>query len=696
MPTSCLKTMEHTPPRRSPSPSAKRQRQQPQQQQHKQKKEGVSLLSHLCSKRQWQQATQRVLSHPEEASQRNPQGATPLALACRNGAPFACIQALLRASPEQLRLLLPSRGTPLHEAIVCEDVGADAIQLLLETDERLEPTSQRTTLMQDVDGHTPLHLLIRRRSQSHIVWGGDNNWLPLLELLVKSCPDAVGIPDRGEYEEPPLVMALKASLYAGADYETDECAYPRIERRILEMVQTMLRHYPQAASRVLTGARGQYTALHSAVFHGRCSDTIELLLQAEQEGATKERRGSDCPAALLANTQGELPLHFAAMRGEPPRSIGLLGDSAPMAVLKRDASGLTPLHWLWIRFVSTLLSLDDRGETGAIQAELPAIRVFPGDFRFTQFWNLERGDFYADLTLIRRLDPPVDFLRMRHIPPELWECSAANSTARWAERAVDVLRLVKERSLRRGDAEKDENDYEWTRQEAVTCLFWVKAVLLLKSAATTLREQQQETRSEPFSLLHAAFTIPACPPAIAHMACLLFGDDDLMVRDGQGRLPLHLAARRDWQTWDLRTEEQESAAAQLLRGESLNTLRTAIAVSPTRATRVADGEGRLVLHHTIETFVRACSSRSSIMAQPAIASMLDVISDLLKLNPESLERRDGRTKLYPFMQATACATEQRAATASNGFPVPFPDEMPLSIVYMLLRENPSLVQSALE
>jgi hypothetical protein len=77
--------------------------------------------------------------------------------------------------------------------------------------------------------------------------------------------------------------------------------------------------------------------------------------------------------------------------------------------------------------------------------------------------------------------------------------------------------------------------------------------------------------------------------------------------------------------------------------------------------------------------------------RPLVVSMLDVLQQLVRYYPESLERRDGKTKLYPFLQATAAATEFRNPSSPNDVEVPFPDEMPLSIVYVLLRENPALI-----
>ena len=658
--------MDDNPPTVSRSPS-------PETPVAKRSRPTAFTLDELCQQKEWNAAAERARTFPGEAANVEINKASPLALACRNGAPVEAIKAILDASPLQIRNLLSSRGTPLHEAILCESIGTEGIQTLIKKDESLP--GQRATLMQDVDGHTPLHLLIRRRSQSHILTGDDTHWDTLLHLLVMSCPAAVGIPDRGEYEEPPLVMALKANIYAGADYESDD--FVRIEKRIHDMVQTMVRYYPEGASQVLTGSRGKYTAIHSAVFHGRCSDAIQLLLDTKRDSSA---------ACLLANTQGELPLHFAAMRGESPRTISLLADTAPTAVLKRDVSGLTSFHWMWIRFVSTLLMLEEKGDTTVIELEQQE-----GLCKFTTFWFLEKGEFFDDLNLIRCLDPPVDFLRMRHIPPELYEGTAAD---KWTIRSIELLAEVRSRRLTRAQQQHDRIDLdyvnarmmEWSRAEAVSSFFWTKAVSLLKAAAKTTAHYTEE---EDFVVAHVAFATPSCPPQVAKIACQLF-PEGLSQRDHQGKLPLHHAATRRWHAWDWHNEAgAESAASKLLQGETLRLLETALSCSPAEATKITDNSGRLVLHHAIDTFVHACSSR--MMDKSVLKAILDVLRQLLQLHPESLEQRDGQSKLYPFLQATAAATEYRISPSSNSYPVPYPDELSMSIVYLLLRENPSLV-----
>ena len=234
--------------------------------------DGLSLVT-LLELGYWDAATQRARENPLQVSRSiNP---SPLAVACRSGAPYECVHTILKAAPEHLRRVLDSRGTPLHEAIVCEKTGSKVVELLLQTDEQLGKETTRATLLQDVDGFTPLHLLIRRRFQTHILAssGEDTSLMQILEMLVRSCPDAVVIPDRGEYEEPPIVYAIKATIYApslGSEVST----IARVEGQIYEMVDCMLRYNPSAASRVFTGYRGQ-VSLFLPVNH---VDTIERTL----------------------------------------------------------------------------------------------------------------------------------------------------------------------------------------------------------------------------------------------------------------------------------------------------------------------------------------------------------------------------------------------------------------------------------
>jgi hypothetical protein len=500
--------------------------------------------------------------------------------------------------------------------------------------------------------------------------------MELLEMLVKSCAEAVVVPDRGEYEEPPIVMALKANVYAPL-LQSEDATAVRIERNIHEMVNCMLQHYPSAASCVFNGYRGKYTALHSAVFHGRCPDTIDLLLQAENRCPASQKAG------LLANTQGEMPLHFCAMRGEPPRSVALLAAEVPEAVSKRDGSGLTPVHWLWIRFVSTLLAIDDGGRGSTVTVPLERTLQSAGLCEYVSFASLEQGDFEADMQLVRRLDPSVDFLRMRYIPAEVLDESDA---LQWAERTVILLKHIRERcELSRAQTQDGDNVIIWSREEAVAGLFWTKVVSVLKAASIS----NAHDNSNEFSLVQTAFESICCPPPVAGIVASMY-PGEMNIPDMNGRLPLHHAAKRAWHAWDWPREDgtSEAANAQLLQLESSCLLKTAMSLSPMEAAKHKDRFNCLPIHYAIPTFIRAfCSSGRSCTENPVI-DILELVSYFVQMNPDSLHERDPRTGLFPFLQVSAIAAEEKNGASAGSFP----DEFPLSMAYLLLRENPSLVK----
>lgn len=661
------------------------------------KRQKMETVGRLIFQRQWDEAIRRVKLHPEEAKPaRDP---SPLALACRLGAPVSCVRAVLETCPDRLRHVVDSRGTPLHEAIVCENVGADVISSLLEADEAMGTETTRAALSQDVDGFTPLHVLIRRRFQSHILTP-DDGLIQILEMLVKSCAQAVVVPDRGEYEEPPIVYALKANLYAPL-LGSEDATTARVERRIFEMVACMLQHYPEAASCVFAGYRGQYTAIHSAVFHGRSPHTLELLLKAES------RSNQPSKACMLANTQGEMPLHFCTMRGEPPQSVALLAQAAPTgeflpgrsrplekglctnyflliltAVHTRDASGLMPTHWLWVRFVSSLVVLEEggRGSDDTVTLEIPHVEADSVISSYTEFASFEQGDLEADLLVIRRLDPSVDFLRMRHIPLEVL---GDEDSLRWATRTSEILSHVRRRHAERitdGSTTGESVSIVWTRREAVASLFWTKLVSLLEAAREV---GDQQPKGEDI-LVHTAFANACFLPSVARLAAILY-PEEMQMQDERGCLPLHYAAGREWHNldWPPEGEGDGTRPSGLFHMETLLGLRTAMELSADTAASVVDNSGRLPLHHMVEAFARATNRREH--SKP-IQEMLDLLIAMVRLHPDALHRRDGLTKLIPCFQATATATEECMRGTHT-----FSPELHLSIPFVLLRENPTLI-----
>lgn len=393
-------------------------------------------------------------------------------------------------------------------------------------------------------------------------------------------------------------------------------------------------------------------------------------------------------ASLLQNTQGEIPLHFCAMRGERPRSVELIARAAPKGVLKRDTSGLTPFHWLWIRFISTLLTLEEGGRGTDATISMPLGRVATdGANSYNEFALLEQGSFNADLHLFKRMDPPLDFLRMRHIPVQVLENEECLERA---SRAAAVLNRIRERYYQHAaanqqqdnDGDDGEEEVEFSREEVVIALFWTKLVSLLEAA----NRASPKPLSGDSILLHTAFASKSCLSPVAHLVSTVF-PQDLMMRDDQGHLPLHCAASRPWEQWDWPAPgslSESTPATKLLRLDSLKAFQVALALSPPEALQVADHENRLVLHHLIDTLVAA--SASCRQGVPEIEEqILEVLRRVVSLYPDALQHVDGSEatgQLYPFLQATATATEMNGGGS---------DELPLSITYTLLRENPTLL-----
>jgi hypothetical protein len=526
--------------------------------------EGVSL-SYLVLSKSWQAAALRAASHPHEAqfgctsltrlpvpldshiikqghNSNNNQNTTmissPLAMACRYGAPPDTIQAILNANPYMVRRCIPNRGTPIHEAImnfhgthhtssthpsrenqinqnsshakILFDMQSyeQVISMLIRADEQIYEKelrtfhstrtniSQRATMMQDVDGNNPLHLLVRHAFYNYVgnisTQGANGNLMAIFQQLITSSPEASSAPDLSEYEETPLILVLKSSLYAQEQFQNrrryDNTSdnddifnfNAQLEQGIFQACKLMLKENPSAAS--VVASKSGYTPVHSAVYHGRCCDTIRLLLQADckhlnsvlaekkqmktTEHACKDQSRKNIAATMRTNRFGETPLHFAAMRGECTKTIKLLSQAAPWAALKRDEKyGLTPLHWLLVRFVvrmSEQFNLDEV-ELDADREVVESrggkeVKVEFGEDQISSNQSVSSAlhdpvsssipdndeQIQFDLEYHRRtcaIDPPCEYRRMRHILPEQEHVKFESFLV---QRVIKVLTRVRE------------------------------------------------------------------------------------------------------------------------------------------------------------------------------------------------------------------------------------------------------------
>jgi len=359
-------------------------------------------------------------------------------------------------------------------------------------------------------------------------------------------------------------------------------------------------------------------------------------------------------------------------------------------------------HWLWIRFISTLLAIEDgRGNsiTVSLNANPTQVRESDNNNRTRQFTfsSIDQDNFEADLQLMRRIDPTVDFLRMRHIPIEVQEAPEA---LQWAERSATVLKNVRDRLESSANRENSESEnaneiqdghlVNLNRLEAITTLFWIKVVSLLKAIATKDCSECQEQNNDDLYLVRTAFEKGCCPPLVARIVALLF-PNEFSQPDSNGRLALHYSAMRPWHAWEWPREDGTSdvASSKLLNLESASLLRNAMSLSSVASAKQKDIIGCLPIHYMISTCIQACCASGRSCSEDPLVEMLEIIGYFVKLNPGSLSVCDPRTRLPPYLQATAEATQAKR-NSSNTSSVH--DELPLSIVYLLLRQDPSLMQ----
>eukprot|EP00957_Ditylum_brightwellii_P048774 3700386-Ditylum_brightwellii.AAC.1 len=304
------------------------------------------------------------------------------------------------------------------------DHDTSIIQLLLEADEALGEVDNeksdaaicanrekeeemmtmikktRATLIQDVDGGVPLHLLIRRAfssssgrpppppplhisppyEQEHHHDDKEDALLKIIQKVIISCPKAVGIADKNQYEETPLIAALKSSLfYVPPSDEDDSNNNETDEEEMYSFYSSLqIQHYYYLSSSLSSSLsfhplkrisrnknkskkkkRNPHSQLESKIYKiVKCmADERNSRFTARQQPQQEQSQHHVlASAALHRNNQGELPLHIACMRNESFNCIKLLANYQPSAIFFQDHNyGYTPFDWLWMRFVSIML-----------------------------------------------------------------------------------------------------------------------------------------------------------------------------------------------------------------------------------------------------------------------------------------------------------------------------------------------------
>lgn len=688
-------------------------------------------LVDLCRNKKWIAVSLRSLSHPTEAAPTQAaitgEGSTVLATAVRSGAPLSVLQALVKANVHQLGVVHGQRGSILHEALK-HRVPDDCLRFLLQSVIDYERTvfqehsqEQRGLLgRQDCMGRTALHFMVERAVQEllasiyssrfgqtnvhHDIGLSRGNWV-IFQSLVLSHPPAIHVMDCDG--NTPLVLLLLASErihrhpHARHHEETRASADWSIpvqkERIIFRMIQLLVTTCPSTStiSRRLPRpfrccaqhnfpshsngdskslfhhqkeqliGDGSPNPLSCALLYKRSLETIQLLLKANEKVGV---RG----CMTLVSHYHEVALHVAVTMRVPVPILDRLVRHGPRAVLVRDAHGLAPLDWCWIRHVVDWFTPASERNVLASRRRHIANPFPRWHEQVSQHYHLSTSRRVSGCCHGSHEDALTARQRQTTALPGDQNISALDDH-NLSSPPLTEFQLI-------GDM--------WHRMRALLPVLahqQVNALIHEYEPDESRRSSRSTfaTTSSTWSVLHAACFV-SCPLAVVRMALSRSPRRWLACRDAIfGRLPLHFAASHitgyNIQVPVGFTNEHFEHIAEPSPVQD-------VVSAWEQAARVTDEQGQLPLHIAID----AHKSANNEIFQRRLRAPHDLVNQvfdkeqhrtecvlelLLSHYPEALERRDGKSRLFPFQQAAAG------------------DGANLSTIFMLLQRQPMLVHA---
>jgi hypothetical protein len=388
------------------------------------------------------------------------------------------------------------------------------------------------------------------------------------------------------------------------------------------------------------------------------------------------------------------------MRGEVLPTLSLLARHGPHAVFAKDIHGRTPMLWMWIHYCSTKYVTQD-------EADMVGMNSTEG---------------YS----CKEVESTLTYLHMRHVPLDYLgkDVSKRNRLVQLLHPHVDELtqlyrgRNTVDRHLEQEAQEACEPEGYRQRffvspEEAGAVLLWEKALCLLRAcsvASPTDASCVSETQRNKSSVLHVAAINPCVPSSILYVALSLY-PNFANKRDHLGRLPIHCAASRfmyKWkpspliqvpphQYWRFWNHHRNFSREQII---SEPIVASVLDAYP-NGVRMYDNLNRLPLHYAIETVVKSLHVIDEHDFYHPNEGGMDLwnafIEPLVKMWPGSVDKRDGVTNLYPFMQAAA----KMGTTEGDNIDALFQikedlDEhssvRQLNVIFGMLRLNPELVR----
>lgn len=664
-----------------------------------------NVLIKLCQSREWEKVKSLLKTSPSEAKP-TPSAyrgitSTALVFSILNGAPVDIVKALVMANSDQLMKVRHHRhGNALHEAIKHKS-SIDIILFLIQTIIKLEKESiwvirgelkpaqfefdhraciqekiiptriqSHCTLLNQTDhfGRTPLHYLVERFTQQS---GESLTFLHAIELLIQAYPPAVGKHDTDGLT--PLDLCLISPKVTNSLREME------IEIKVFGLVKMMVNTYPSVGLRSYSSAQATigsgfnsfdefeaigiqrhgsilvtnsrrlvkntvdgniaHNTLSHALMHGRHYSTIELLIGAcktnnpswytghlydwdEFEMEPLNEENESC--MTIVSTDFEVPLHIAVTMRASPEVVAHVVKSGPDAAYIPDRCGLTPICWTWMRFVIDEIAKSEREPNENLSWTQPVVKINKRRFIPSRYL-----DFHE------RLSNDVALVAI--------ECERATD--------ISVLRHMHHNSIERRN-------------------MWSKLSCLLPNAAKAYTKhfkdrhpaflEQIETISK-WNPVHAAAFID-CPRAVLFSA-IVNSHQSVKKVDEVGNLPVHYAAASHGYSKCLSTGVTYTHQQIQERSKVFDL----VPLYP-GCTKICNASGQLPIHIAIESEKKARvaissgsgsrnnrNKRQRIFEKNVECVDITPLMYLVEADAESLEKSDGITNLYPFMQAAGKA-----------------------------------------
>jgi hypothetical protein len=673
-------------------------------------------LIHLCRANQWSAVLQRCQSHPVEAAphplreeealqlnsfkRRNMTSINPVDLDLSGGAPIyhascssihsdhhddifhdtalgiacAChqldtdelrlvVEALVTACPDQVYAsqLIPGH-TPLRDAIKNQKCSRHVLSILLHANPSSEAKNFSVVppiLIKDRDGLYPIDYLIMG-----VQLGTPKQSLELLQDFIQA-PGLQVSPSNKAVS--PLIRLLTLGTSFGVPRHhhhhrnsfINSSPWPRIMdtavedvdrlSRVLNCAQLLLRSNPSLISECsrATGCSPLHVALRN---YGNYAPLIKLLM---------EHDCGDDRMIKLRNSYGDLPLHVACSVGVPLEVLHLVlqctiradpthkGNAPHPLAWSINGSGYTPIDLEWVRHI----------ESG--KGFYAARSFYPLDAAGVRKHCRKQDGYYKDLL----------------------------------EEAVNQV-VTQDLSHRteNTDSDLDDDDHEFLalfREDEAKNTFGmlIDRFQILVEAASFGRMLPLPSK-EPSTckrLLHATAMLsqpigPSLPLPLLHLSLWLH-QEQIEKRDDEQRLPLHYA---------LGGRRSPGAVPPLMgitiikdnayNGQDWKLFVQTLIKQAPASSRSPDKRGQLPLHMALEPkhshgIDVGGGETLTALDKDTIAqghqNQQQIIETLVESYPDSVDRQDPTSNLFPFMVA---------ATNPN---------LPLDAVYFLLRRSPS-------